>query len=76
MRQSGKYAAQTMRSSIKPSCQFCALLVIATLLMAGPLTNSIDGQPKPPEIEKAESFQSLDDILHYIHIGWTGCRAR
>jgi alpha,alpha-trehalase len=59
-----------MRSSIKLSYRFYALLVVATLLMAGPLSDPIDSQPKPPEIEKAESFHSLDDILHYISTGW------
>ena len=59
-----------MPSRIKTLCRVCVWLVVATLWMAGPLTNSLDSQPKPPEIERAESFHSLDDILHYISLGW------
>ncbi len=59
-----------MRSSIQRWYRYHAWLVVITLLVAGPLTDSIDSQLKPPEIEGAESFHSLDDILHYISTGW------
>jgi alpha,alpha-trehalase len=38
--------------------------------MAGPLTDSLDSQSAPQVAPKETSFQSLDDILHYISHGW------
>jgi alpha,alpha-trehalase len=38
--------------------------------MAGPLTDSLDSQSTPQVAPKQESYQSLDDILHYISHAW------
>jgi alpha,alpha-trehalase len=38
--------------------------------MAGPLTDSLDSQSAAQVAPKETSFQSLDDILHYISHGW------
>ena len=38
--------------------------------MAGPLTDSLESQSKAQDASREESFQSLDDILHYISLGW------
>jgi alpha,alpha-trehalase len=38
--------------------------------MAGPLTDSLDSQSTPQLAPKQESYRSLDDILHYISLGW------
>lgn len=51
------------------------LLLSAALVVAGSLTSRASiASPPPPPVASATSFQSLDDILHYISDDWTGLR--
>jgi alpha,alpha-trehalase len=50
--------------------RFCSLLSVLILWMAGPLTDSLESQSKAQDVRREESFHSLDDILHYISLGW------
>lgn len=59
-----------MCSKIKWPYRFWTLLSVAILSMAGPLNDSLASQSKAQVASKEEGFHSLDDILHYISLGW------
>ena len=51
------------------------LLLSAALLVATGLPGRPSTAPPPPQpVASANSFQSLDDILHYISDNWTGLK--
>lgn len=51
------------------------LLLSAVLLVAENLASRASTAAPPPQpVASADSFQSLDDILHYISDDWTGLR--
>jgi alpha,alpha-trehalase len=49
------------------------LLSAAILLLATPASRAFTALP-PPQTASPNSFQSLDDILHYISDDWTGLK--
>ncbi len=51
------------------------LLLSAALLVAGSFASlAFTASPPPQPVASANSFKSLDDILHYISDDWTGLR--
>ncbi len=51
------------------------LLLLAALLVAESLASrATTASPLPQPVAPADSFQSLDDILHYISDDWTGLK--
>ncbi len=52
----------------------CLPLLAAILIAATPANRASTALPPPPSVASGNSFQSLDDILHYISDDWTGLK--
>jgi alpha,alpha-trehalase len=61
---------KSMCSKIRRPYRFCSWFCVALLFMAGPLTDSLDRQSQAQVPPTEGSFDSLDDILHYISVNW------
>jgi alpha,alpha-trehalase len=62
-----------MAGGSRHSRVFWLLLSAAILLLATPANRAFTVPPPPPAVS-SNSFQSLDDILHYISDDWTGLK--
>jgi alpha,alpha-trehalase len=62
-----------MAGGSRHSRVFWLLLSAAILLLATPANRAFT-VPPPPHAVSSNSFQSLDDILHYISDDWTGLK--